>query len=551
MKAYKITSVRGGISYYENIQSPPGSFKFGSGLDIRKSLDSLSCQQALVDLTFSPGFSDLIIKFVPCSDGNTYGFGNSGKIYRITSALVCSVVYTDPDGAIKGAEEHFDNLGNTYLAWATDTKLKKKPIPGASDWSDVSIIGSSTFATTDVNTGTEEITVGRDIATGTPIQFTTTTGLPSPLAAGTIYYAIRISATVIKVATSVANATAGTAIDLTTQGTGTHTIIVSLTPATYHTMKVIADTLTICNDKFLATIGYTGTYTPNALVLPSDNVTKTLFEYETQSIRMSLAGCTKRTTAKRGSLFLWYLLDSSWGKKKDIPAEGINAIVESEVLLMQAGSKGNLYYSDFRNMLPITSFPGGGKVNPDGVEGDEGLALFGVFGNGTGKTGVYSVGRKKKNGSFVFNLEYALACDEIGSVRNTGGDTLISYKNGATYGVKKVDPNSKAPGIYESIDFARPMTLPADPTLWNSVKLTTKDMPANTAIEVWYRLDKKGTFDKQAKMEGEVAQFISGMDQEALFLIGEKATYLEIQIKLIPSGNNTPEIYLPGEVFFE
>ena len=82
----------------------------------------------------------------------------------------------------------------------------------------------SNFATSDVNTGTEVITVNRDIPTGTPIKFTTTTTLPTGLVAGTKYYAIRNSSTTIKVASTLALAQAGTAIDLTSQGTGTHTV---------------------------------------------------------------------------------------------------------------------------------------------------------------------------------------------------------------------------------------------------------------------------------------------------------------------------------------
>lgn len=85
---------------------------------------------------------------------------------------------------------------------------------------------SDSFAITDVDTVNEKITVDIDIATGKEIKFTTTGGLPSPLVVGTIYYAIRVDATHIKVATTLANANAGAAIDLTTQGTGTHTVTV-------------------------------------------------------------------------------------------------------------------------------------------------------------------------------------------------------------------------------------------------------------------------------------------------------------------------------------
>lgn len=73
---------------------------------------------------------------------------------------------------------------------------------------------------------------GTDICTGsfinlmpyTKIRFTTTGALPAELVAGTDYYAIKLSDTTIKVATSYANAVAGTAIDLSTDGSGVNTL---------------------------------------------------------------------------------------------------------------------------------------------------------------------------------------------------------------------------------------------------------------------------------------------------------------------------------------
>lgn len=62
-------------------------------------------------------------------------------------------------------------------------------------------------------------------STGRAIQFLNSGGgLPAPLAAGTVYFAIQVSANVIKVATTYANAIAGTAIDITTAGTGTQEV---------------------------------------------------------------------------------------------------------------------------------------------------------------------------------------------------------------------------------------------------------------------------------------------------------------------------------------
>jgi hypothetical protein len=72
--------------------------------------------------------------------------------------------------------------------------------------------------------GTDLLTVATQYYTGQKCRVSTTTTLPDPLAAATDYWIIAVSATTIKLATSLANAIAGTAIDLTDAGTGTHTL---------------------------------------------------------------------------------------------------------------------------------------------------------------------------------------------------------------------------------------------------------------------------------------------------------------------------------------
>lgn len=87
-----------------------------------------------------------------------------------------------------------------------------------------SVAATETFATTDVDITTEKITVTNDIATCTELSFSSTGELSAPLVVGTIYYAIRVDSTHIKVASTPVLAAAGTAIDLTDVGSGTHTL---------------------------------------------------------------------------------------------------------------------------------------------------------------------------------------------------------------------------------------------------------------------------------------------------------------------------------------
>ena len=62
------------------------------------------------------------------------------------------------------------------------------------------------------------------MVTGSPIQFATTSALPTGLAVATTYYVINTgSTTTFRVASSLANALAGTAIATSSAGSGTHT----------------------------------------------------------------------------------------------------------------------------------------------------------------------------------------------------------------------------------------------------------------------------------------------------------------------------------------
>lgn len=97
-----------------------------------------------------------------------------------------------------------------------------------------SVTTATAQATTNTLSAFSEFTAdaGTDICTHTNInlmpytrvQLTTTTTLPAGLATATDYYVIKVTDLTCKFATSYANAVAGTAINITDAGTGTHTI---------------------------------------------------------------------------------------------------------------------------------------------------------------------------------------------------------------------------------------------------------------------------------------------------------------------------------------
>lgn len=111
-----------------------------------------------------------------------------------------------------------------------------------------------TFASTAANTTTDVVTLtAHPFVNGQgPVRLTNSGGsLPAGLATATDYFVIFVDANSIKLATSQANALAGTAVDITAQNTGTNTV--TLTPATDDvqdsTINVVTDAFTVTGHK--------------------------------------------------------------------------------------------------------------------------------------------------------------------------------------------------------------------------------------------------------------------------------------------------------------
>jgi hypothetical protein len=476
MNSFLIDSFKGGISDYED-KGVKGAYKFGQALDIRKDADTLSCQQALVEEN-TGAIIDRINWFVPASDGNVYGFGDTGKIYKRTPAGVWTMVYNntgEADVNIRGACEWTLNTGVTYLFWTTATRLNCKEIPGNTGWTDVNALS----------------------------------GYPKT----------------------------------------------NLTDETYHTISQAVGSLLIGNGAYLAMVGYDGSYTNQALNLGPGHKVVTILERN----RYAIIGSYMIGNYQQSALTSWDTISLSWNDRRTLFTGLITSAIDTDVPLIYMGyplnASGGLYYSDMQNSLPLLTIAGRGQSYPGGITNDEGVALLGIYNNTSSRNGVYSYGRRKKNQLHSLNLEYPLTCDTTGGVGKfsiySGSDytfTLIGYRNGVTCGVKRVDTTAKATGYYYSLDLKAPSRFGYMP-VWSHVTLSMKPLPASCTVEVYYKLDKAGSFI-QAVMEGGTAAFSTTNGQEAIFLLGEKAKILEVEIKLTPSANTCPEI-MKAEVYFE
>ncbi len=419
-------------------------------------------------------FNDLIHFFVKCSDGNVYGFGNTGKIYKIQPDLACFQVY-DLRKPIIGASEKPSSGGNIYLEFADATNLHRKLISkadgtlGDPSWNDVNAAG----------------TVQGDIWPKNNLDKTK-----------------------------------------------------------WHPMAQVGGDVVIGNKDKLAMSAYDDSYTNEALDIIPGRVIRAVLERVGRAVMGSTPAIEEEA--------------------------GINAMIDCEYPFAQVGNQGDIYYSDFVNSIAVKRLICGGKVNPGGVANvlsninvfdweqtalswiDKqtigNMALFAFWDGVVGKQGIYTAGRNNKNQPFVWNCEYQFDADEIGAVTYAFGLTIFSYQIGSTYGVKVTDTQNKAVGIYEGLDFYAPIKTPLYITTADWAELFFAPLPANTSVEFWYRINKKGVF-KQAQLAsiGTTSTYAgSGVNtgsQRAVFRIGEKFDIIEPRVVVNPSGNITPEVY--------
>lgn len=319
----------------------------------------------------------------------------------------------------------------------------------------------------------------------------------------------------------------------------------NLTGDVPHTMRQIGGGVEIANGSSLAKVGYDQSFTNNALDIIPGNVINTIVERNSRGIY---------------GVF-----------RKGYINKGVNAAFDTELPLAQIGDDGELYYSNMAEFVYIKRFPGGGMVNPGGVTAERdyvaffewdqtalsyidkqrisNLSLWGVYNATSDYNGVYSYGRKNKNHPIVLNLEYALEVTEIGAVITNNGTTLISYRNGTDFGVKAVDSTAKATGTYQSLDFKAPVKNVEKPTRWIVAELYMAPLPSGASVQFWYRVNKNGSFVQANTTDGQTSFTVTN-GKKASFTVDADGDFFEEQIVLVPTGNNSPEIYR-SRVYFE
>lgn len=169
------------------------------------------------DAIFNAG-SALAFQPVKDSTTNAASIPHGGNVQpTYTKHLISGSAVTAAATVVPGTLALVDVVGFYRLTAVTTTTAQ----------STTNTLGQSdTFtadAGTDVITFTSTANIPSNLLLGTRMRFTTTTTLPAGISLATDYYYIPLTSSTGQLATSYANAVAGTAVNITDAGTGTHT----------------------------------------------------------------------------------------------------------------------------------------------------------------------------------------------------------------------------------------------------------------------------------------------------------------------------------------
>lgn len=252
----------------------------------------------------------------------------------------------------------------------------------------------------------------------------------------------------------------------------------------------------------------------------------------------------------------WDTVSTSFTSSDPIPEAGINAFFKADnMILAQAGTKGNIYYYDGQSLELYLKIPGEysstakAKVYSSSVANKEGQILFGLS-NITGNPAdqlIYRIGRHSRDFPFIMDQPYpisersggnfVLSGLDLGAILVVGSDIYIAWKNNAgsgTYGVDKLDASNKLDGAYFD---SRVLTVNRE-ELANLSKTVVAyaELPALTDVDMYLDKNYAGFGTALEKVDDIARNILESTEAACEF------TTLQFRVKATTSGNTAPRI---------
>jgi hypothetical protein len=313
----------------------------------------------------------------------------------------------------------------------------------------------------------------------------------------------------------------------------------------FHTSQQI---LYIGDGYYLAQVD-AGTFTADALDITTPLRIKSLGQMGTDI----LLGTYIADNVTSTEIIRWNGWSVSFTNSDPIPEVGINAFLPADnMVLVQAGKAGNIYYYDGTNLLLYGKIPGSysasayGEVYPSSIGNKEGQILFG-FSNGSGNPAdelVYRIAKYNKDFSYIMDQpypisqrsssEFVLTGVEIGGIIVSGLTVYVAWKNGSSFGIDKLDASNKIDGAYFE---TRIMTVNRESQAnFSKAFMAYASLPANTAINFYLSKNYAAYGSALAKVVDVDRLIVETKDEATEF------NTLQLKTKLTASGNTAPQI---------
>ena len=291
----------------------------------------------------------------------------------------------------------------------------------------------------------------------------------------------------------------------------------------------------------------THTFTADALDLKQPLRVKTMIDFDIDI----LIGTYVADSVNKTEIIRWDTEADSWSTSDPIEENGINAFIRDDnFVYAQAGQFGRIYFYDGELLVPFKRIPGDwsptktAEVYPQAVTTLLTIPRFGISniaGNPVDQ-GVYSFGSYSKDYQKVLDLSFVISQDvvasiEIGCILAVGADLLVAWKEGANYGVDKLDYSNKYASAYietlvltpsEQRDFFKSLLV---------IFANYSSLPASTAIGFKYKKKHEATFSSA----------LTTMDDTNMMQVKVEETItdvaaLQLRIDFTVSTNNAPEV---------
>lgn len=319
------------------------------------------------------------------------------------------------------------------------------------------------------------------------------------------------------------------------------------TDISFHRMKVQNDILYIGDGYALAQVE-NNTFSATALDLPFP------IHHRISAVENYLTGVLSGTfvasTVVECIVALWNGWSVSFSSKDELPEVGVNSFLKVDNrVIANIGKKGNFYVFNGQQMEQYKRVPGdwggifstkGAIVHPDAVANVNGMPLFGVSnvsGNPT-LEGVYSFGSYSREYPIIMDLTYPISTGnltgvEIGAIALVGTDMLVSWKDGSTYGIDKIDTSNKFNGAYFE---TREAAFERGTEKAFGAEIYYRTLPDETlSIKLYASVDGGASFTELI--------LTNDSDSKMLYLKEQfKANKVIFRVVTSASANNAPEI---------